>query len=121
MAQLKPHNSVFQAQLIATKKACTWASQSNQPNKIWTDSESSLLFISSLKTNSPPAQDIQNILLNSPNIKFDWIEAHVGHAGNEAAHLLAKKETLEVIPTQYSAPRSYLKRKLHAISTQLWQ
>ncbi|GBL89818.1 hypothetical protein AVEN_179595-1 [Araneus ventricosus] len=79
MAQLKHHNSVFQA------------------------------------------EDIQSILLNSPNIKLCWIKAQVGHAGNEAADLLAKKATLEGITTQYPAPRSFLKKKLHAISTQLWQ
>ncbi|GBL74233.1 hypothetical protein AVEN_235240-1 [Araneus ventricosus] len=80
MSQLKPHNSVFQAELIAIKEACTQASQSNQPIKIWTDSESSLHSISSLKTNSPFAHDIQNILLNSRNIKLGCIKAHVRHA-----------------------------------------
>ncbi|GBN99378.1 hypothetical protein AVEN_59028-1, partial [Araneus ventricosus] len=121
MAQHEPQNSVFQAELIAIKEACTWASQSNQPIKIWTDSEFILHSISSLKTNSPLAQDIQSILLNSPTIKLGWIKAHGGHAGNEAADLLAKKATLEGIPTQYSAPRSFLKKKLHVISTQLRQ
>ncbi|GBM82047.1 hypothetical protein AVEN_56190-1 [Araneus ventricosus] len=94
MAQLKPHNSVFQAELIAIKEACNWDSQSNQPIKIWTDSESSIHSISSLKTSSPLAQDIQSILLNSPNIKLRCIKAHVGHAGNESADLLAKTVTL---------------------------
>ncbi|GBM44375.1 hypothetical protein AVEN_147384-1 [Araneus ventricosus] len=121
MAQLKPRNSVFQAELIAIKEVCTRDSQSNQPIKIWTDSESSLHSISSLKTNGPLAQDIQSILLNSPNIQLGWIKAHVGHAGNEAADLLGKKAALEGIPTQYAEPRSFLKKKLHAISTQLWQ
>ncbi|GBN57890.1 hypothetical protein AVEN_1212-1 [Araneus ventricosus] len=80
-----------------------------QPNQfgghgtIWTDREPSLHSISSLKSNSPLSQDIQNILLNSPNIKLGWIKAHVGYAGNEAAYLFAKKATLEGIPTQYPA------------------
>ncbi|GBM11062.1 hypothetical protein AVEN_259753-1 [Araneus ventricosus] len=121
IAQLKPRNSVFQAELIATKEACTWASQSNQPFKICTDSKTSLHSISSLKTNSPLAQHIQSILLNFPNIKLGYIKAHVGYAGNEAADLLAKKASSERIPTQYPAPKSFLKKKLHAISTQLWQ
>ncbi|GBL83117.1 hypothetical protein AVEN_165336-1 [Araneus ventricosus] len=110
MAQLKLHNSVFQAELIALKEAYPWASQSNQTIKIWTDSESSLHSISYLKTNSPLAQDIQNTLINSPNIKLGWIKGRVGHAGNEATDLLAKKASLEGIPTQYPASRSYLKK-----------
>ncbi|GBN86554.1 hypothetical protein AVEN_258194-1 [Araneus ventricosus] len=73
MTQLKPHNSVFQAELIAINEACAWASQSNQPFNIWTDSECSLHSISSLKISSPLAQDIQSILLNSPNIKLGWM------------------------------------------------
>ncbi|GBM53293.1 hypothetical protein AVEN_52318-1, partial [Araneus ventricosus] len=56
-------------------------------------SESSLHFISSLKTNSPLAQDIQSILLNSPSIKLGWIKEHVEHAGNESVDLLVKKAT----------------------------
>ncbi|GBN92022.1 Sodium-coupled monocarboxylate transporter 2, partial [Araneus ventricosus] len=121
MAQLKPRNSLFHDELIAIKEACPLSSQSNQPIKIWTDRESSLHPTSCLKTNSPLAQDIQNILLNSPNIKLGWIRAHVGHEGNETADLLAKKATLERIPTQYPAPRNFLKKKLHTISTQLCQ
>ncbi|GBO24120.1 hypothetical protein AVEN_203731-1 [Araneus ventricosus] len=121
MAKLKTHNSVFQDELIAMKEAYTYASQSNQPIKIRTDSKSSLHSISSLKTNSPQAQNIQNILLNSPNINLGWIKGHVGHADNEAGDLLAKKATLKGIRTQYPAHRNYLKKKLHVISTQLWQ
>ncbi|GBL91627.1 hypothetical protein AVEN_125863-1, partial [Araneus ventricosus] len=54
--------------------------------------------------------DIQNGLLNSPNIKLSWIKAHLGHASNDVADLLAKKIALEGIPTPYPAPRTYLKR-----------
>ncbi|GBN14287.1 hypothetical protein AVEN_43809-1 [Araneus ventricosus] len=85
MVQLKPYNSVFHAELIAIKEACKWDSKSNRPIKIWTDGKSSLHFISSLKTNCPFSQDIQNKLLNSPNIKLGWIKANVQHVSNEAA------------------------------------
>ncbi|GBO10314.1 hypothetical protein AVEN_137395-1 [Araneus ventricosus] len=34
MAPLNPHNSVFHADLISIKEACTWASQSIQPINI---------------------------------------------------------------------------------------
>ncbi|GBN70277.1 hypothetical protein AVEN_273867-1 [Araneus ventricosus] len=70
MVQPKPHNAIFQAELIAIKEIYTWASQSNQPIKIWTDSEYSLPLHLLFKNNSPLAQDIQNILLNSPKFKL---------------------------------------------------
>ncbi|GBM21666.1 hypothetical protein AVEN_248496-1 [Araneus ventricosus] len=120
MAQLKPHNLVFKDELIAIKEACTWASQSNQPINIWTDDECSLRYIASLKTNNPLAQHIQNILPHSQNIKLGWIKVHEGHVGNEAEDLLAKKPTVEGIPTQYTAPgASSGEEKLLTISLQL--
>ncbi|GBO07599.1 hypothetical protein AVEN_245503-1 [Araneus ventricosus] len=61
------------------------------------------------------------ITLNSPNIKLGWIKAHVGHADNKAGDLFAKTATLKGIPTQYPSSRRLLKKKFHAISTQLWQ
>ncbi|GBN90038.1 hypothetical protein AVEN_252245-1 [Araneus ventricosus] len=119
MSHLKPQNSVFQTELNAIKEAYTWSSQSNQPIKIWTDSESSLYTISSLKTNSPLAQDIQNILIDSPNIKLDWIKAHVEHADDEASYLLANEATLEGIQTQYRTHRSFLKTNVASLSCSL--
>ncbi|GBL81948.1 hypothetical protein AVEN_50533-1 [Araneus ventricosus] len=101
------------------EEACTFASQSNHPIKIWTDIESSLHSISSLKTNNPLAQDIQKH--HSQLSRLGFIKVHVVHTSNEAADLRATKTTLEGIPVQYPASRSYLKTKLHAISTQLWQ
>ncbi|CAL1263112.1 unnamed protein product [Larinioides sclopetarius] len=81
------------------------------------DSESSSYSISSLKTNSPLAQDIEQVLINSLNIKLSWIKAYVGQAGNETADLLAKKATLEGTPIHYLAPRGFPKKKLYTIST----
>ncbi|GBM21944.1 hypothetical protein AVEN_187943-1 [Araneus ventricosus] len=63
MTLLKPHSSVFQAELIAIKEAISCASLSKQPIKIWTDSDSILHSIYSLYTNSPLTQDIKKTLL----------------------------------------------------------
>ncbi|GBM77919.1 hypothetical protein AVEN_89583-1 [Araneus ventricosus] len=98
MAQLSPFNTVFQAELLAIQEACLWASKTNQQIKVWSDSESSLHSIASIDTKSPIAQQTQEILLKSTNIKLGWIKAHVGYSGNEAADVLAKKAPQEGIP-----------------------
>ncbi|GBL76876.1 hypothetical protein AVEN_12562-1 [Araneus ventricosus] len=75
MAQLKPHNSVFQDELIAIEEAYTWASQSNQPIKIWTDSESSLhlLFKNQQSTCSGYSKHPSQLqILNSTGLKRMW-------------------------------------------------
>ncbi|GBN64975.1 hypothetical protein AVEN_79975-1 [Araneus ventricosus] len=122
MSHQKPQNSVFQVELDAIKEACTWASQSNQPIKIWTDGESSLHSISSLKTNNPLAQGIQNILLISPNIELGW-------------RMWYKRKTRHRISSKMKSPWKGSKHNIEhtgasskrmlnlflAISTQLWQ
>ncbi|GBN26666.1 Putative protein in type-1 retrotransposable element R1DM [Araneus ventricosus] len=85
IAQLSPFNTVFQAELLAIQEACLWASKTNQHIKVWSDSESSLHSIASIDTKSPIAQQTQEILLKSTNIKLGWIKDHVGYSGNEAA------------------------------------
>ncbi|GBM92662.1 hypothetical protein AVEN_47973-1 [Araneus ventricosus] len=116
-----PFNTVFQAELLAIKEACLWASKTNQQIKVWSDSESSLHSIASIDTKSPIAQQTQEILLKSTNIKLGWIKAHVGYSGNEAADVQAKKATQEGIPTFIPAPRNHIKSLLQKESITRWQ
>ncbi|GBM57392.1 hypothetical protein AVEN_204201-1 [Araneus ventricosus] len=88
MSQLRPFNTVFQAELLAIQESCLWASKTNQQFKVWSNSESNLHLIASIDTKSPIAQETQGILLKSTNIKLGWITAHVGYSGNEAADVL---------------------------------
>ncbi|GBM04867.1 hypothetical protein AVEN_252814-1 [Araneus ventricosus] len=118
MAQLSPFNTVFQAELLAIQEACLWASKTNQQIKVWSDSESSLHSIASIDTKSPIAQQTQEILLKLTNIKLEWIKAHAGYSGNEAADVLAKKATQEEIPTFIPAPRNHIKSLLQKESIQ---
>ncbi|GBL94760.1 hypothetical protein AVEN_244744-1, partial [Araneus ventricosus] len=121
MAQLSPFNTVFRAELLAIQEACLWASKTNQQIKVWSDSESSLHSIALIDTKSPIAQQTQEILLKSTNIKLGWIKAHVGYSGNEAADVLAKKATQEGIPTFIPAPRNHIKSLLQKESIIRWQ
>ncbi|GBM33076.1 hypothetical protein AVEN_9621-1 [Araneus ventricosus] len=98
MVQLCPFNTVFQAELLAIQEACLWARKTNQQVEVWSDSESSLHSIASIDNKNPIAQQTQEILLKSTNIKLGWIRAHVGYSGIEAADVLAKKATREGIP-----------------------
>ncbi|GBL76055.1 hypothetical protein AVEN_234363-1 [Araneus ventricosus] len=116
-----PFNTVFQAELLAIQEACLWASKTNQQIKVWSDSESSLHSIASIDTKSPIAQQTQEILLKSTNIKLGWIKAHVGYSANEAADVLAKKATQEGIPTFIPAPRNHIKNLLQKESIIRWQ
>ncbi|GBM32638.1 hypothetical protein AVEN_89638-1 [Araneus ventricosus] len=90
-----------------------WKHPDNMFFKIFgSDSESSLHSIASIDTKSPIAQQTQEILLKSTNIKLGWIKAHVGYSGNEAADGLAKKAIQEGIPTFIPAPRNHIKSLL---------
>ncbi|GBL90274.1 hypothetical protein AVEN_130375-1 [Araneus ventricosus] len=120
-AQLRPFNIVFQAELLTIEEACLWASKTNQQIKVWSDSEMSLRSFASIDTKSPIAQQTQEILLKSTNIKLGWIRAHVGYSGNEAADVLAKKATQEGIHTYIPAPRNHIKSLLQNESIIRWQ
>ncbi|GBL74229.1 Putative protein in type-1 retrotransposable element R1DM [Araneus ventricosus] len=121
MAQLCSFNTVFQAELLAIQEACLWANKINQQVKVGPDSESSLHSIASIDTKSPIAQQTQEILLKSTNIKLGWIRVHVGYRGNEAADVLAKKATQEGIPTYIPTPRNHIKSLLQNESIIHWQ
>ncbi|GBN72732.1 hypothetical protein AVEN_21063-1 [Araneus ventricosus] len=102
-------------------EACLWASKTKQQIKVWSDSESSLHSIASIDTKSPIAQQTQEILLKSTNIKLGCIKAHVGYSGYETADVLAKKATQEGIPTYIPAPRNHIKSLLQKESIIRWQ
>ncbi|GBM24516.1 hypothetical protein AVEN_254027-1 [Araneus ventricosus] len=102
-------------------RGLSWASKTNQQIKVWSDSEPSLHSIASIETKSPIAQQTQEILLKSTNIKLGWIKGHVGYSGNEAADVLAKKATQEGIPAFIPAPRNHIKSLLQKESIIRWQ
>ncbi|GBN94737.1 hypothetical protein AVEN_200340-1, partial [Araneus ventricosus] len=85
------------------------------------DSGSSFHSIASIDTKSPIAQQTQEILLKSTNIKLGWIRVHVGCSGYEVTDVLAKKATQEGITTYIPAPRNHVKSLLRKESTIRWQ
>ncbi|GBM88286.1 hypothetical protein AVEN_107831-1 [Araneus ventricosus] len=93
MVQLRPLNTVFQAQILVIHETCLWANKITQQVKVWSGSKSSIHSIASVDTKGHIAQQTQEILLKYTNIKLGWIRAHVGYCGNETANVLAKKAT----------------------------
>ncbi|GBL91697.1 hypothetical protein AVEN_71347-1 [Araneus ventricosus] len=92
-AKLSSHNAVFQAETLAIKEAINWTNSKGIPTSIWSDSESALRAISSFKSSNSLIQETQQTLLQNPSMQLNWIKAHIGFLGNEAADNLAKQAT----------------------------
>ncbi|GBM35265.1 hypothetical protein AVEN_45531-1 [Araneus ventricosus] len=104
LKQLHHNHRVLRITSLVIQEPCLWTSKTNQQVKVWSDSE---LSLHSIDTKSPIAQQTQEILLKSTNIKLGWIRTRVGYSGNEAADVLDKKATQEGIPTYIPAPRNH--------------
>ncbi|GBM28085.1 hypothetical protein AVEN_66569-1 [Araneus ventricosus] len=94
-AKLNPHNTVFQAETVAITEAINWANSKGISTSIWSDSESALRAISSYKSSNPLIQETQQALLHNLSMQLNWIKAHIGFLGNEAADNLVKQATKE--------------------------
>ncbi|XP_055943516.1 uncharacterized protein LOC129974207 [Argiope bruennichi] len=121
MGKLRNENSVFQAELTAIKEACHWAINQDLQIKIWSDSESSLHSIQAINTKSAIAQEIQEVLLNSTNIRLGSVKAHADNKGYEIADQLAKRATTEGSQINIHLPNSQLKKQLKAVFLKRWQ
>ncbi|XP_035212048.1 ribonuclease H-like [Stegodyphus dumicola] len=91
--------SVFQAEVLALKKALIWIGSTitdNIPIRIFTDSRSSLQSLNSDKITKRSILSLKEIiktLLDSHSLELNWIKAHIGIAGNERADSEAKRAT----------------------------
>ncbi|GBL77801.1 hypothetical protein AVEN_152999-1 [Araneus ventricosus] len=119
-AKLSPHNTVFQAETLEIKEAINWANSKGISTSIWSDSELALRSISSFKISNPLIQEIQQVLLQNPSMQLNWIKAHVGFLGNEAADNLAKQATKEGTHLHLEAPKCHLKMHMN-LPLNKWQ
>ncbi|GBL94151.1 hypothetical protein AVEN_163482-1 [Araneus ventricosus] len=111
-AKLSPHNTVFQAEKLAIKEAINWDNSKGIATSIWSGSESALRAISSFKSSNPLVQEAQQALLQNPSMQLNWIKAHVGFLGNEAADNLTKQATKEGTYFHLEAPKCLMKKRL---------
>ncbi|XP_035220345.1 uncharacterized protein LOC118193376 [Stegodyphus dumicola] len=118
--RLNINNSIYQAELIAFKKAILLSTKFDPPPLICTDSSSSLKALRNDKSNSPLAFDIQRIILSLPSNKKPFIS---GILGNELADQMAKRAARGIyLPEfQLSFPASFLKRQSFQILMHKWQ
>ncbi|XP_035224660.1 uncharacterized protein LOC118197273 [Stegodyphus dumicola] len=82
------HNSIYQAELMAIKKAIALSYMFSTQTTIYCDSMSSLMAISNPDIRYPLVRSIQISLLHlPPELRpiLSWIPAHKGHVGNERA------------------------------------
>ncbi|XP_067122545.1 uncharacterized protein [Centruroides vittatus] len=116
--KLGEHCSVFQAELLAIRKAIDW-SNDNYTNKeiaIIIDSASAMALLQA-KSYHPIATGIHEAVIHSPNhFHISWTRAHQGTHGNDRADAIAKQAS-----TDNSLPFSYNKINIRAIKGILWQ
>ena len=98
--RISDNSSSTQAELIAIRKALSWAVDNKIPEQeiiIYTDSQTSLRNIQNYKpwSNIRITQDIQDLieLLHGigKTVTLNWIPSHIGIPGNEIADSIAKE------------------------------
>ena len=124
---LPDYCSVFQAELLALKKALEfllekWPSISV---RIYSDSLSSLMAIQDRNSDTPMVIQIQDILVQLRRlgmaVKLSWVKAHIGIDGNERADQLAKScLTPEAEMVELEAPLSFAKRHIRIVERINW-
>ncbi|GBN84819.1 hypothetical protein AVEN_248120-1 [Araneus ventricosus] len=60
-------------------------------------------------------------LLQNSSMQLNWIKAHVGFLGNEAADNLAKQATKEGTKIHLQAPKCHLQKMFRNLSLNKWQ
>lgn len=126
-SRISENNSIFQAELLAIKRAIEW-SIFNDYNKvlILSDSQSAIHSILKFYPDNLITVDIFRLLINNPNKKFylSWIKGHAGIEGNERVDRLAKQPLLNNNPIDnfnIPFPISYLKSLLKQELLAKWQ
>ncbi|XP_039761867.1 uncharacterized protein LOC120635026 [Pararge aegeria] len=98
----KLHNccSVFQAELFALLRACSWAATlCDTHTYIYTDSRSAIKAIQDRSNTHPLVADIhRTVHASSGTVQFAWVRSHVGIEGNEAADAAAKTRPVSTRP-----------------------
>ena len=104
--KLPKGSTVFQAELRAIRSACQWMSSNgynNQNINIYVDSQAALKALCAAYIHQREVLDtvcaIETLAKDKEcKVKLQWIKAHVGWEGNEAADVAAKRGALSTRP-----------------------
>ena len=123
--KLPDYGSVFQAELLAIKKALQYAESSCTEKiiRLYSDSRSGLAALQDAYSRTELVIEIQDILntwQGRTAVEFHCIKAHVGHPGNERADELAKAGSIDGQHCRLKAPMSFAKRIITLRLRQEW-
>ena len=120
-------STVFQAEVVAiTRAAQALMFHYRQNITIRSDSQAAILAIGKSYTNSSIVKECVeklNELSFRNKVSLQWIKAHVGHAGNEAADKNAKAGAEQVVlgpPPFLPVPFSHEKQKIESAFKDIW-
>ena len=120
-------NTVFQAEIFAITKAATALEALGATNEdvtnIYVDSQAALMALDNRIVNQETVRNcigVLNRLGLTRQVVLHWIKAHVGHAGNERADLLAKQGTEGGDRTDLPIPVSHFKATVKTAVYEKW-
>ncbi|CAK1541875.1 unnamed protein product [Leptosia nina] len=122
--KLHSTSSIFQAELLAIKEACKWATKHKISSIIHSDSQSALAALEQPSSTNPLVNSIHNTLHHNKHTKihFKWVRAHTGIIGNEEADAAAKAASkAHKAPDFINCPLSHIKHIARLNSYTNWE
>ncbi|GBM24778.1 hypothetical protein AVEN_245033-1 [Araneus ventricosus] len=123
LAKLQDYYTVFQAELLALKRATDHAtSLPHQPITIIVDNQASVQAAANPRSINTTATEMCKSLITNKHIHISWIKAHVDYDRNEEADRFAKDAAeSDRDPLSVKAPISFLKSIFKKKMMEDWQ